>query len=847
MAEEFTAKFKVDISDLKKNISEANKAIKTANATFKAETAGMDKWGKDADGLGAKLKQLKTVLQSQKSILASYKSQLQAQQKAYEENGKRAEQLKAKLQQLAKDGVSKTDAEYQKYEKALKTVLKEQDNNNKSIEGLNLSILKEEAAVKSTEKEIKHYSDSLKQVEAEQKKAADEANRQKTAYEQLETAIDKQQKDLDKLKRAYAEVVVEQGKDSKAAQDLKKDIYNLSGELANNKQKLNEADRAADELDQSFDDTKQSAQDATNSGISAMNVALGDLVSQGIQWAIQGLKDLAQAAKDAWEAYDEGKDIITALTGASGENAKELTGVYNNLGKTIKADFTEIGNAVGEVNTRFDLTGDELETVAGQFLKFSQINNTDVKSSIDNVQQSMAAFGVSSDDTTLFLDSLTAASQSSGVSVDTLTSALKSNAPALNEMGYSAQESIDLISSLSKNGVEVSDVMAGMKKAFANAAKSGRPLRTELNLVEIGVKNNASEVAATQKAMELFGNKAGPALAKAMREGRLSFSDFSGEMQDFNGTVNTTFDEIQDAGDKVGLAMQNIRLKAAELMQGLLDKHGPEIEEFLEKVITELLPKLFDALDWLITNLPTIIKTADKLNKFLSPMQMIIFLFNEIKESIKDGAKQISQLWKVASDTWNNVKQVFSKVPDFFKQKFGEAWENIRSKFSQWGAFWSDLWQKVKDKFTGLGTQIGEGISGAVRAGVNKIISGVESRINSAIRIINGAINLINKIPGVSVGRVSEVSFPRLEKGGILKRGQVGLLEGSGSEAVVPLDKNKAWIRSVANEMNRQIKGVSSNSNSTNKTTNYTQVINAPESPSRIEIYRQTKNLLALV
>ena len=42
----FTTKFKVDISDLKKNITEANKQIKLANATFKAETAGMTDWSK---------------------------------------------------------------------------------------------------------------------------------------------------------------------------------------------------------------------------------------------------------------------------------------------------------------------------------------------------------------------------------------------------------------------------------------------------------------------------------------------------------------------------------------------------------------------------------------------------------------------------------------------------------------------------------------------------------------------------------------------------------------------------------------------------------------------------------
>ena len=76
MAQEYTAKFKVDISDLKKNISEANQQIKLANATFKAETAGMEKWSDNAEGLGAKLKQLDSQLTNQKKVLSAYEQEL---------------------------------------------------------------------------------------------------------------------------------------------------------------------------------------------------------------------------------------------------------------------------------------------------------------------------------------------------------------------------------------------------------------------------------------------------------------------------------------------------------------------------------------------------------------------------------------------------------------------------------------------------------------------------------------------------------------------------------------------------------------------------------------------------
>ena len=124
--EEITTKFKVDVSDLKSGISEANQQIKLANAEFKAATAGMDDWSKSADGIQAKLKQLDSVLAAQKSKLEAYNEQLSRQQKAYDENGKRAAELRSKLEELASNGVSKTSEEYKKYENALAACESEQ-------------------------------------------------------------------------------------------------------------------------------------------------------------------------------------------------------------------------------------------------------------------------------------------------------------------------------------------------------------------------------------------------------------------------------------------------------------------------------------------------------------------------------------------------------------------------------------------------------------------------------------------------------------------------------------------------------------------------------------------------
>lgn len=170
--EDITTRFKVDISDLKKGIKDANKNIQLATAEFKAASAGMDDWSKSSDGIKAKLKQLSTELVEQNSKLENYKKQQEAVENAYKENGKRADELKLKLNQLANQGVSKVSDEYKSYQKALSEVEKEQINNKKASDDLKIAILNQQGTVNKTKKEIDKYEDSLKDVEAAEKLSA---------------------------------------------------------------------------------------------------------------------------------------------------------------------------------------------------------------------------------------------------------------------------------------------------------------------------------------------------------------------------------------------------------------------------------------------------------------------------------------------------------------------------------------------------------------------------------------------------------------------------------------------------------------------------------------------------
>lgn len=54
---------------------------------------------------------------------------------------------------------------------------------------------------------------------------------------------------------------------------------------------------------------------------------------------------------------------------------------------------------------------------------------------------------------------------------------------------------------------------------------------------------------------------------------------------------------------------------------------------------------------------------------------------------------------------------------------------------------------------------------------------------------------------------VGEKNYGKYAEGGVVPKGQIAFLEGYGTEAVVPLEKNKQWIGKVANDMDSALGG----------------------------------------
>ena len=184
---------------------------------------------------------------------------------------------------------------------------------------------------------------------------------------------------------------------------------------------------------------------------------------------------------------------------------------------------------------------------------------------------------------------------------------------------------------------------------------------------------------------------------------------------------------------------------------------------------------------------------------------------------------------------WTEIKTALSSVPEWFKTQFDNAWTNIKNAFANVTSFFSELWEKIKGCFVNVGTAIGSAVGDAFKTAINSCLATIEGIVNKFIGMINGVIDIINKIPGVSLGKIGELSLPRLAKGGVLREGTAMVAE-AGPE-LISMVGGKAVVTPLTGTAANTALADAATGNSFNQNINIT----SPRALTPYEIARQTR------
>lgn len=515
------------------------------------------------------------------------------------------------------------------------------------------------------------------------------------------------------------------------------------------------------------------------------------------------------ASYKAWTEVDEAMDSVAAGTGATGKQLEKLQDIAKNVYRRMPVDIKTTGNAVADVNTRLNLQGKELEKATEQFLKYAEVNGTDVSSSIESVAKAMADANIPSSELNDVLDALTSASQTSGLSVDTLASSLSQNGVQMRALGFNTKETIALLATMEQNGVNSSVVLTGMKKAMQNYSSAGKDANVELNNLFQGIQDGT---VSASDAMEVFGNKAGASLYQYIQEGKLNYQDLLQIIQNSNGQLDASYEAMLDPMDQAKVAMNNLKQVGADLFDQIQATLAPMIQALAETL--QKFSQWFGALDpnvqqfivivglvvatlgpvlifigQICTGVGKIIEIVGFLGEFLAPVFSTIgsglnalwglIIANPVIAIVVGIIAVIALLWTKCEWFRNGVTNLINQVRDLFVNgwnSFKQAWNdgiaNLKNKID---TFFQNLGEGFANSLNGLSTWIGNFIGGikqwgsdfvqkgknAVRGFVNSIgdkLGGLgDEALTWGSHMINGFISGIQSRIGSLISTVTSI------------------------------------------------------------------------------------------
>jgi TP901 family phage tail tape measure protein len=256
--------------------------------------------------------------------------------------------------------------------------------------------------------------------------------------------------------------------------------------------------------------------------------------------------------------FNAGRNAIIAGTGASGKELEGLEKAMKRVGGRVPQDLGQVGEAVAELNTRLGLSGPALEGMSKQFLDLSRVAGGDVKTNVAAVTRVFGDWDIATENQSSALDTLFKASQLTGAGVDSLSRQVVQFGAPMRQLGFSFEESTALLGKFEQEGVNTELVMGSMRIALGRMARAGEePIETFQRMVG-EIENAGSAGEANAIALELFGARAGPDMAAAIREGRFEIGDLVAQLQDADGALGDAAKRTLRLGDHLSMLKNRV-------------------------------------------------------------------------------------------------------------------------------------------------------------------------------------------------------------------------------------------------------------------------------------------------
>ena len=552
--------------------------------------------------------------------------------------------------------------------------------------------------------ELDENRDTLEAAERAARDLIDAQDDTADAYEALQRTISKQQGDLEALQREYANLVLEQGESSDEAQELAGRISRLSGELGENRQQLENAERAADRLGDTMEDAGQQAEDSSE-GYTVLKNVIANLATEAISKAVDAFKELAT----------EGDSALAMLEARTGATSSEMEGFEDVMYEVYNANYGEsLGDVSEKLSTVIQMTDDldnaSLANVTKNAIALEDVFGFDIMESMRGVNSLMDQFGITSDQA---FNLIVQGAQKGLNQNDDLLDTINEYSVQFKNAGYSADDMFNMLANGVESGtwsvdklgdavkefnIRMSDGSAkdavealgfSWEKVSEDWSKGGDSAKEVFNMLV----NELDGLETTTEGYNIGVGLLGTMYEDLGQEAVLALSNTEGAINSASDAMaqmdGAAYDTLESSLSQLG------RTVKAEVVQPIAEKLTPAIKDSVNFVNERVGP----AVEWLLSHLPEVgiilgtigsVIAAMKWGSIVGQISKISGAFSGFKTAIAAIPGPVLAIIAIVAALAAGFMYLWETNEDF-RNNVTAVWEELQGSFSELGGKISDM------------------------------------------------------------------------------------------------------------------------------------------------------------
>lgn len=363
--------------------------------------------------------------------------------------------------------------------------------------------------------------------------------------------------------------------------------------------------------------------------------SLGKKMTAGLTLPIAGLG--AMAIKVGAE-FEKGMSQVMAISGATGQEMKELETLARDMGATTKFSASEAAEGL-KFMAMAGWDAAQMTKALPAVLDLAAASGEDLGMVSDIVTDSLTAFGLGAEDAIKFTDLLANTATNSNTNVALMGETFKYVAPLFGSLGYKAEDAALATGLMANAGIKGGQAGTALRASITNLiepTKDGAVWMEQLGISMTDADGNMkpfdetmgqlresfkdlTEEQQAQAASQLFGKEAMSGMLAIINTSEEDYNKLTKATTDYNGAAKEMADIMGD-----NLEGKMVRIKSA------LSEAALKIYEAMLPALNKLADVVQKAIDWFLSLSDTTIRIITIIAGLVAAIGPLLLVFSTL-------------------------------------------------------------------------------------------------------------------------------------------------------------------------------------------------------------------------